>query len=76
MPRRRDSLQSLVPAPSPTNYRPSLAKLQYTKPTSVQLANRVGFDSANNYLMRLISLEAIVPCGSAASNWHKSVQVF
>lgn len=37
MSRRRDNLQNLVPASSPTYDRPSLTRLQYAQPSSVQL---------------------------------------
>ena len=37
MSRKRDRLQNLVPASSPTHDRSSLARLQYAQPTSVQL---------------------------------------
>lgn len=37
MPRKRDLLQSLAPVSQPTYDRPSLTRLPYSQPTSVQL---------------------------------------
>lgn len=41
MSRKRDRLQNLVPAPRPTYDHPSLARLQYAQPSSVQLLDGV-----------------------------------